>query len=187
MPSAAQIQAKANFKKAIDYRKKHNCSLKEAFAAVYPKKKAAPKKAAKKKIAGYVKTVRKGSKTDVIYSKAAKPTKAAKLVQQKLFGVKKKAAKKPVSSHKDTKSHNVNIRVISGVEFVNELIESRNKQEKLINSYSLEIKQLLQKTKQLKTISEKNEIKKRIDVLRYYVRIHKQAIKRLNKLILEHK
>lgn len=115
MPSAAQIQAKANFKKAIAYRKKHNCSLKEAFAAVYPKKKAAPKKAAKKKVAGYVKTLRKGTKTDVIYSKAAKPVKASKPVQQKLFGIKKKAAKKPVSSHKDTKSHNVNIRVISGL------------------------------------------------------------------------
>ena len=46
---------------------------------------------------------------------------------------------------------------------------------------------MLQHTKQLKTISDKNEINNRIDVLRYYVRIHKQAIKRLNKLILEHK
>lgn len=56
MATAAQLKAKANFKKAIAYRKKTGCSLKEAFAAVYPKKaapvkrakKSAPKKVAKK-------------------------------------------------------------------------------------------------------------------------------------------
>ena len=57
--TAAQKAAKANFKKAIEYRKKTGVSLKEAFAHVYGKKvgaapkkksakKAAPKKAAKK-------------------------------------------------------------------------------------------------------------------------------------------
>ena len=57
--TAAQKTAKANFKKAIEYRKKTGVSLKEAFAHVYGKKvgaapkkkatkKAAPKKAAKK-------------------------------------------------------------------------------------------------------------------------------------------
>ena len=85
MASAAQLKAKANFKKAIAYRKKHGCSLKEAFDAVYPKKKAAPKKTAKKKV-GAVK-------------KKAAPKKSAMAIK----------------THKDTKSHNVNIRVISGV------------------------------------------------------------------------
>jgi hypothetical protein len=53
--TAAQTAAKAKFKKAIEYRKKTGVSLKEAFAHVYgkkvgaaPKKKAAPKKTAKK-------------------------------------------------------------------------------------------------------------------------------------------
>lgn len=115
MQSAAQIKAKENFKKAIAYRKKYGCTLKEAFAAVYPKKKAAPKKAVKKKVAGYEKTIRKGSLTNVVYSKAAKTKKVIKPKQQKLFGVKKKAAKKPIDLHKDIKSHNVNIRVISGL------------------------------------------------------------------------
>ena len=86
--TAAQKKAKNNFKKAIAYRKKCGCSLKEAFAHVYGKKVGAIKKKAapKKKIA-----------------KKAAP--------------KKKAAKKaiPKSLHKDTKSHNVNIRVMSGV------------------------------------------------------------------------
>jgi hypothetical protein len=75
--SAAQIKAQANFKKAIAYRKKTGCSLKEAFAHVKGKKVTGVKKAA----------------------------------------TKKKAVKKSVvkSTHKDTKSHNVNIKVVSGV------------------------------------------------------------------------
>ena len=62
-------------------------------------KKKAVKKAAKKKAVGkYVKTVRKGKITDVIY-------------KRKKIG----AVKKATTMHKDTKSHNVNIRVMSGI------------------------------------------------------------------------
>jgi len=98
--TAAQKAAKANFKKAIEYRKKTGVSLKEAFAHVYGKKKvgAAPKKKAKK-----------------IVKKAAKKA-APKKVARKV--VKKAAPKRSVSLHKDTKSHNVNIRVMSGMESV---------------------------------------------------------------------
>jgi len=78
--TAAQKTAKANFKKAIEYRKKTGVSLKEAFAHVYGKKvgavkkkaapkkkaavkkKAAPKKVAKKKVA-----VKKQTGTSVKY------------------------------------------------------------------------------------------------------------------------
>lgn len=78
--SAAQKQAQANFKKAIAYRKKTGCSLKEAFAHVKGSKVTGTKKVAVKKIA------------------------------------KKKAVKKSAvnKSHKDNKSHNVNIKVVSG-------------------------------------------------------------------------
>lgn len=79
--TAKQIIAKAKFKRAIEYRKKTGCSLKEAFAHVYGKKSkvgAAKKKAAKKK-----------------------PV--------------KKAAVKKLNQHKDIKSHNVKISVMSGV------------------------------------------------------------------------
>lgn len=75
--SAAQKQAQANFKKAIAYRKKTGCSLKEAFAHVKGNKVTGVKKVAAKKKA-----------------------------------VKKSAVNK---SHKDNKSHNVNIKVVSGV------------------------------------------------------------------------
>ena len=115
--TAAQKAAKANFKKAIEYRKKTGVSLKEAFAHVYgrkvgaaPKKKAAKKKAAPKKAAK--KVVKKSA-----------PKKVAKKKHTK-YGVVKKhvrrvaGVKKAESSHKDTKSHNVNIRVVSGIESV---------------------------------------------------------------------
>ena len=108
--TAAQKAAKANFKKAIEYRKKTGVSLKEAFAHVYGKKKvgAAPKKKAAKKAAP-----KKAAKK--VVKKAAKKA-APKKVARKV--VKKAAPKRSVSLHKDTKSHNVNIRVISGMESV---------------------------------------------------------------------
>lgn len=132
--TSAQKLAKEKFKKAIAYRQKSGVSLKEAFAHVYGKKKAVNKKTAKKKIAGYKKTVRKGNKTEVLYtrkkvsgikdSKELKKTLAKKGLKmphgyqtikrkRKIGAVNKKTASK--SYHKDTKSHNVNIRVISGI------------------------------------------------------------------------
>lgn len=83
--TAAQKAAKANFKKAIEYRKKTGVSLKEAFAHVYGKKVgAAPKKKAAKKAA---------------------PKKAAKKVVKKAAPKKvaKKAAPKKAANKKHTK------------------------------------------------------------------------------------
>jgi hypothetical protein len=113
--TAAQKTAKANFKKAIEYRKKTGVSLKEAFAHVYGKKVgAAPKKKATKKAAP------KKAAKKVVKKKAA-PKKVAK----------KAAPKRSVSLHKDTKSHNVNIRVMSGmgsaIEDLNFLLREKKK------------------------------------------------------------
>ena len=115
--TAAQKAAKANFKKAIEYRKKTGVSLKEAFAHVYGKKVgAAPKKKAAKKAAPK-KAAKKVVKKVV---KKAAPKKSAKKKHTKYGKVKahvRRVAgmKKPESVHKDTKSHNVNIRVVSGI------------------------------------------------------------------------
>jgi hypothetical protein len=118
--TAAQKAAKANFKKAIEYRKKTGVSLKEAFAHVYGKKVgAAPKKKAAKKAAPK-KAAKKVAKKAAPKKKAVKkaaPKKAVKKV------VKKAAPKRSVSLHKDTKSHNVNIRVISGYKKIGNLDE----------------------------------------------------------------
>jgi len=66
--TAAQKTAKANFKKAIEYRKKTGVTLKEAFAHVYGKKVGAVKKKAapKKKAAVKKKVVKRGAKTKVL-------------------------------------------------------------------------------------------------------------------------
>jgi hypothetical protein len=106
--TAAQKKNQDTFKKAIAYRKKTGCTLKQAFA--YAKG---------GKVAGLEKVVKKGSKTSVIYSKKVKKKAAKKKAAPKqgvLFGVKKKAAKKKSNSyHKDTASHNVKISVVSGI------------------------------------------------------------------------
>ena len=79
--TAAQKTAQANFKKAIAYRKKTGCSLKQAFAHVKGSK-----------VTGLEKVVKKGNKTTVLYSKKTTTKKSApkkKTTQGKLFGVKK--------------------------------------------------------------------------------------------------
>ena len=102
----AQKKARDNFKKAIAYRKKTGCSLKQAFAYVKTGK------------VGAYKVIQKGENKNAKVTKIfeQKRTKSGKFASLKrVAGVKKAAKKKAVSSHKDTKSHNVNIRVVSGV------------------------------------------------------------------------
>lgn len=86
--TAAQKKARATFMRAIEYRKKHpGVTLKQAFAW------------AKKSSVGSTAAV--GAKKTKSVAKKRKPV------------ARKKAASK--SYHKDTKSHNVNIRVVSGI------------------------------------------------------------------------
>jgi hypothetical protein len=68
----AQKTAKANFKKAIEYRKKTGVSLKEAFAHVYGKKVGA----VKKKAAPKKKAVKKSAKSKVLQIMKQKGTSA---------------------------------------------------------------------------------------------------------------
>ena len=100
-------------------------------------KKAAKKVAKKKAVGKYVKTVRSGKITDVIY-------KRKKISGVKKKAVKKTATKKATGKHIDTKSHNVNIKVMSGIGAVNkhalkqydELLNKINKVEKHIVEYT---------------------------------------------------
>jgi hypothetical protein len=129
----AQKIAKDKFKKAIAYRSKTGVSLKEAFAHIYGKKKVAPKKKAatkkkaapKKKIASKkvaaIKIIEKGesksSKSKAIYQQVR--TKKGTYKGLKKVGAlpkkKSSASKRITDIHKDSKSHNVNIRVVSGL------------------------------------------------------------------------
>lgn len=95
--TAAQKKAQDNFKKAIAYRKKTGCTLKQAFAHVKSGK-----------VSGLDKVIKKGSKTTVLYTKKAKKKAASKkkASQGVLFGIKKKAAKKPSEKAILKKVHN---------------------------------------------------------------------------------
>jgi hypothetical protein len=122
--SVAQKKARENFKKAIAYRKKTGCSLKQAFA----------------------------------YVKGGKVTGVKKAVVKKK-AVKKAAKKKAVSSHKDTRSHNVNIRVVSGVSKGKEkmLIMWKDIYGKLSAQY-VSTKDMKQKKKIAKDLKQAREI-----------------------------
>jgi hypothetical protein len=138
--TAKQKAARARFKEvqadAKKLRKKNPNltqadAVKQAWAIYYNKKGSSLK--------GYEKTTRRGNITNVTYTtktkkKAAK--KSTKVTQGKLFGATK---------HKDTKSHNVNIKVVSGIGSYNEPekilldIEYWQKQlDKLRNEYKSE-------------------------------------------------
>jgi len=74
--TAAQKIAKEKFKKAIAYRQKTGCTLKEAFASVYGKKTAAKKTAVKK--SAVKKSVGDFNKNKAQFIEAKKPVKPRK-------------------------------------------------------------------------------------------------------------
>jgi hypothetical protein len=139
--TSAQKAAKEKFSKAIAYRSKTGVSLKEAFAHVYGKKVGAVKKKAAPK--------KKAAVKKVLPVKAA-PKKAAPK--------KKAVAKKVTGSHKDTKSHNVNIRVVSG-DSIGEWGKAEKYSYKLAIEYEGKFKQFLilfqDRLKNAKSPSEK--------------------------------
>lgn len=108
----AQKIAKDKFKKAIEYRKKTGVSLKEAFAHIYGKKVGAVKKKSAPK--------KKAAPEKAALKKKAAPKKAA---LKKKATPKKSASKRITDIHKDSKSHNVNIKVVSGVKKIGALYE----------------------------------------------------------------
>jgi len=121
-PSAAQLAARAKFVKMVRAKAaaKKKAEVMPIFNPYMPdveyskRLKVAAKKAAAKKVAGLDRVTRKGKKTSVYYTR--------------LSGVKKAAPKK-ASMDKDTKSHNVNIRVVSGIESI-----KKDLQKKLFDS-----------------------------------------------------
>lgn len=141
-----QKAARAKFKMAIAETKKLRAknpklsqaqALKQAFAILYGKKvgavkkKTAVKKAAPKKKAAIKKAAPKKKAT--VKKAAAKKTTVKKVNSiTTVSGIKKRIPKKISSTHKDTKSHNVNIRVVSGIgkisnEFISQLKGANDK------------------------------------------------------------
>lgn len=168
--TAAQKTAKDKFKKAIEYRKKTGVSLKEAFAHVYGKKVGAVKKKAAPK--------KKAAVKKVAPVKAAPTKTTVKKVNSitTVSGVKKAAAKKVNGSHKDTKSHNVNIRVVSGV-ISKDINRSILSYEKL----KLDLKNAMSDYKKNKDVVSKFYAKQKIDKLKHELRERKFVLTNLNK------
>lgn len=143
-------------------------------------------KAASKQVAGFEGVSRKGDKTTVHYSKKSPATKKKaapkKATQTTLFGVKKAAPKKKAperSSHKDTKSHNVNIRVVSGV---TNMYTVRDRIEEEIR-YQLAMVDSFKLKKKNKTITPEEQ--KRLLYLPKYIKSLKTQLREQNKHITQ--
>ena len=144
-------------------------------------------KAASKQIAGFEGVTRSGNKTIVKYSRAEKPAakkKAAakkrapvKAVQKTLFGVKKKAA-----THKDTKSHNVNIKVVSGTPSIYSV---RDKLEKMVQININLLAQYKQKLKDAGRGSAATTYRKSIANIKKMLAHDKKQLREQNKLITQ--
>ena len=164
--TAKQKAARANFKKAVTEAQKLRKSnpkltqaqaLKQAFAANKKvgavKKKAAPKKAALKK---------------------SSPKKKA--------APKKVASKRITDIHKDSKSHNVNIRVVSGIDKVkNDTINKYKEVLKDIKYYEDAIKRIKDSLPGLITV-EKVRAKfviKNFTKIKNELKIHSKELKKL--------
>jgi len=120
--------------------KKGSAAAKAYMAKIRGMKKTA--KPAKKAVAGYVKTVRKGSATSVLYTNSSRKAPSEKPTQGKLFG-----------THKDTRSHNVNIRVVSGTEII-----TLNQIGAQLNSYEFDIVQMQGEKRHAKLATEKKRL-----------------------------
>jgi hypothetical protein len=148
-------------------------------------------KAASKQVAGFEGVTRSGNKTTVKYSRAEKAPakkktvakKAAPAVQKSLFGVKKAAPKKKETTHKDTKSHNVNIKVVSGTPSVYSV------RDRLEKSVQTDINLLAEYQQKLKKVGNKGlvatEYKKSIANIKKMLAHDKKQLREQNKLITQ--
>ncbi len=108
-------------------------------------------------------------------STIAKPKRAARKVVK---AARKKAAKKMTSIHKDTASHNVRISVVSGVKTLAQIMKQGKDQffrswEDVYNRKGL----YQVKLSMVKTVREKNEIKKQIKQLNSILNEYKKIAK----------
>lgn len=150
------------------YAKKHKgkspVGKKKAVKKVATKK-AIKKTATKKAVGKYVKTVRKGKVTDVIYKR------------KKIGAVKKSAT----TMHKDTKSHNVNIRVMSGIS--NKAMQDLKDTVKWIHTVEKEILDHKLAIKNTKELWAKNLLKQNIVKLQKMLKEYKEHATQLKKHI----
>jgi len=176
MQSLAQKKARENFKKAIEYRKKTGCSLKQAFAHVKGKKTVTKKvvtvkKAAKKKVVKKVGVIKKKVLRSPLKKKAAKKP-SEKTILNKIHKVKKEVDRLDEAQHK-----HMSIGTVK-----HELIEKLIKNNKDIAMYDLRKDILKRKmvsyNKEEKIIAKQliSEFKKIISELKTHTRELKKHI-----------
>ena len=152
--------------------KKGSVEAKRYMAKIRAMKSGTNKKATKTKSLGATKYVEKNE------TKKTKPKRTIK-IERDTFGQFKKF--KTLSGvHKDTKSHNVRINVLSGVDYLNEINHCINKidrHKKFIemNAYKLKSKTMNKETKSL--------LKTQIAMAKKYILSDKKRINELKKLI----
>jgi len=166
-----QKAARAKFKKAIDEAKKlraknpkltQAAAVKQAFAILYSKDK--PKK------------------VGAVKKKAAPKKKAA---VKKAAPKKKAAIKKASSVHKDTKSHNVNIRVVSGIaKYSNSVLDELNFLSNKISNMEI-LRDRIQMNIKYKrySVDDMPEAKKQLKGYNEYIKSLKTNLKNLKKHI----
>jgi len=183
-----QKAARAKFKMAIAETKKLRAknpklsqaqALKQAFAILYGKDKTVKKVGAVKKKSAVKKAAPKKKAT---VKKAASKKKAT---VKKAAPKKKASVKKLKSYHKDTKSHNVNIRVVSGIgkmnnEFINSLKEAN---DRLIKYQNVLLVLMDQKNTQTFSPDRKKTIAFDIKTVKNVIKEQKIHIRELKKNI----
>lgn len=166
--SKAQKQAQNKFKEAVKIAKQlrlknpklsHPEAVKQAFAQLSGMKKPAVKKAAKKTAKPAVK-------------KAARPV------------AKNKAS--CTTDHRDNKSHNVNIRVMSGIDKIkNETLQEISDVEKLIKYQQKTIEALQVAFKKITDKNQKQRLRNDINILKYNFLPHNKRYLKSLKIALK--
>ena len=166
------VQVEAKKLKAKNPKLKHIEAIKKAWSMFS----TGVKKSAKKKV-GAVKIVQKDKNEKV--TKVLKQVRNKKTGQFKgykqIAGVKtKKVSGRTGTAHKDSKSHNVNIRVVSGTN--NDVLDQIKYHQKWIQHYEKNIATLL-------PYKKNPELKKSIMINKKKILIHKKHITQLKKHI----
>jgi hypothetical protein len=188
MITAAQKKARENFKKAIEYRKKTGCSLKEAFAHITGKKTITKKVGVVKKMAAKKKVLISPLKKSA--KKKAAPKKAAKKPNLKYRGTLKSEGgkkmykyslgKKPTENTILNKIHKVKHEVES-------LDEAQHKHMAGVGNVIGKVKDELLSIRNLENRINALMITKKHSKYPAIKKVYTNSIKKLKDLLKEHK
>ena len=179
----AQKNNAVKFKKAIAIRKKSGCSLKEAFAQVYGKKKVgAVKKKAVKKSAAKKKVAKKKVAPKVLkYRGTLKSEGGKKIYKYSLGATKKKPTESAVlKSIKKAESVQKQHMAIGSVHK-----NLRSDAEKALHIFQERLEQNKKRLSEAKTTLAKKQARQAINALRGSIALMKLHIKEHNKQILK--